>query len=164
MDITLTINDIIYHLELDDPREKLLYLLRERLQLTGTKDGCASGHCGTCVVLINGKPIRACLQKAQKLEGAEILTIEGISPQKLGDELHPIQQAMVDTTGVQCGFCTPGIIMKLYGLFEENLKASNEEIVDALEGHLCRCTGYTPIFEAAIRAQEFMASEVERLL
>lgn len=145
------------------PDEKLLFILRERLHLTGTKNGCSQGHCRACTVAMKEKEgwkaVRSCLIKTNKLDEAEILTIEGISPNKPGDDLHPIQKAFIDKTAVQCGFCTPGMIMELFVLFENNPSASEKEIIDALEGHLCRCTGYKPVLDAALQAQKYTELE-----
>ncbi|MHA2296539.1 MAG: (2Fe-2S)-binding protein [Candidatus Hodarchaeales archaeon] len=152
-EITIIVNGRKHILEVD-PEEKLLFFLRERLQLTGTKCGCNQGHCSTCTVVINGKAVKACLIKTAKLDGKEILTIEGISPNSPDEDLHPIQKAFIETTAVQCGFCTPGLIMELYALFSHNPSAMVEDIKKALKGHLCRCTGYKPILDAALLAKK----------
>ncbi len=106
MEISLTINSRKHTLEVD-PKDSLLFILREQLELTGTKNGCSQGHCGACTVVMDGKAIKSCLIKPKKLEGANIVTIEGISPRSPNDELHPIQKAFVEATAVQCGYCTP---------------------------------------------------------
>ncbi|NHJ01139.1 MAG: (2Fe-2S)-binding protein [Candidatus Heimdallarchaeota archaeon] len=139
-----------------NPNDSLLYILRDRLHLTGTKNGCSAGHCGACVVIMNEEAVKSCLQKAKRLNNAEIITIEGLTPKEPSGELHPIQQAFIDATAIQCGFCTPGYIMELYGLFLRNPEASLDEIKVALEGHLCRCTGFKPILEAAVLAQQYL--------
>ncbi len=160
MEISIIINTRKYRIEVD-PDETLLRILRERFQLTGTKNGCNSGHCGSCTVVMNGKAVKACLQRAKKIDGADITTIEGISPRTLGGNLHIIQQAFIDTTAVQCGFCTPGYIMELYALFKSNLEATEAEIKEALDNrHLCRCTGYKPILDAALLAQKRLKLEL----
>ncbi|MHA1968383.1 MAG: (2Fe-2S)-binding protein [Candidatus Hodarchaeales archaeon] len=162
METTLTVNGRKYSFDCD-PDETLLQILRERLQFTGTKNGCKSGHCGACTVVMNGEAVKACLQKSKKFNGADITTIEGISPQTLDGKLHPIQQAFIDTTAVQCGFCTPGYIMELYALYTSNLDASEDEIRLALDNkHLCRCTGYKPILDAALLAQSRLKHESSR--
>lgn len=150
MELKITINnqDYIFSVE---PTDSLLVILRERLSLTGTKNGCNEGHCGACTVVVNGKAVRSCLIKARKLEKANVVTIEGISSDFT---LHAIQEAFIETSAVQCGFCTPGYIMELYALLETNPNADKEVISKALEKHLCRCTGYEPIIEAALLAQE----------
>lgn len=155
MEIHLTVNGQKHILEVD-PKESLLKILREQLGLTGTKNGCSQGHCGACTVILNGDAVKSCLIRSNKLNGAEIVTIEGISPKFPGDKLHPIQQAFIETAAVQCGFCTPGFIMELYGLYEKSPNVSEEDIKSKLQGHLCRCTGYEPIIDAALLAKEFL--------
>ena len=136
--------------------ERLLDLIRDDLQLTGTKEGCGEGECGACTVLIDGKAIASCLVLAPQVDGKEILTVEGLAP---GEELHPIQRAFVEKGAVQCGFCTPGFIMSTYALLSTNPDPSDEEIMAALEGNLCRCTGYAKILDAVRYAAELMRQE-----
>ena len=144
MKIQGTING--QHVERDiDPDLRLLDFLREGLHLTGTKEGCGEGECGACTVLMDGKAVNSCLVLAPQADGAEIITIEGLAD---GHTLHPIQQAYVETGGVQCGFCTPGFIMATYALLKDISDPSEEEILAGLEGNLCRCTGYSKIIEA----------------
>lgn len=150
--ITFTINGTERTVEVD-PALRLIDVIREDLGLTGTKRGCDNYTCGSCVVVVDGKAVKSCTYPLKRLEGAEVLTVEGLAR---GRELHPIQQALIDAGAVQCGFCTPGIIMELYALFEENLDAGEEQIRDALDKHLCRCTGYEAIWEGALLAQERM--------
>ena len=136
------------------PGRRLLDLLREDLGLIGVKEGCGEGECGACTVLVDGKPRLSCLTAAVQVEGKEILTIEGL---RENGELHPIQRAFVEAAGVQCGFCTPGFIMSTYALLKDNPDPSDEEIMTALEGNLCRCTGYVKQVEAielAVRRME----------
>lgn len=132
--------------ELDvQPHERLIDILRYRLGLTGTKEGCSTGDCGACSVIMNGRVVPSCLVLAVSADGCEITTIEGLSD---GGKLHPIQEAFIECGAVQCGFCTPGMIMAAKALLDENPNPSLEEIKRALSGNLCRCTGYAKIFEA----------------
>jgi carbon-monoxide dehydrogenase small subunit len=150
--ISLKVNGRDYRVHVDD-NTMLLDVLREKLNLTGTKNGCGQGACGTCTVVMDGEAVRSCIVKAIKADGKEILTIEGLAD---GVTLHPIQEAFVRAGAVQCGFCTPGYIMTLYALFKKNPDASDEEIKKILEKHLCRCTGYETIWEGAKLAQKMM--------
>lgn len=133
--------------------EKLIYILREKLNLTGTKRGCDDAACGACVVVVDGEATRSCVYPAKKLEGKDVLTIEGMAD---GSNLHPIQRALIDAGAVQCGYCMPGIVMELHALFTKNSDASDEEIKDALTKHLCRCTGYEAIYEGALLARKYL--------
>jgi len=144
MKIRLTVNGREETCEVD-ARTRLLDLLRDTLHLTGTKEGCGEGECGACTVILNGEPVNSCLVLAAQADDAEVLTVEGLAR---GGELHPIQQAYVEAGGTQCGFCTPGFIMATYALLREVPDPSDEEIRAALEGNLCRCTGYTKIIDA----------------
>jgi carbon-monoxide dehydrogenase small subunit len=131
---------------LQSPASRLLLdLLRDEIGMTGTKEGCGTGDCGACTVLLNGKPVNSCLIFAGELDGAEIVTIEGL---KIGPELHPVQQAFVQDGGAQCGYCTPGMLMMTKALLDENVNPTEEEIRFALSGNLCRCTGYAKIVQA----------------
>lgn len=136
------------------PGRRLLDLLRQDLGLTGTKEGCGEGECGACTVLVDGKPRLSCLTAAIQVEGKEILTIEGLAKD---GKLHPLQKALVETAGVQCGFCTPGFIMATYALLLENPRPTREEVRAWLSGNLCRCTGYEQIVEAVLKAAEELA-------
>ena len=137
------------HTVLADSRDTLLELLRERLGLTGTKEGCGNGNCGTCTVLVDGAPVNACLVLAQEAPGRDILTIEGVSE---SGKLHPIQQALVEHGGTQCGFCTPGIVLAAKALLDENPSPTPHAIRHAIAGNICRCTGYDKIVEAIAAA------------
>lgn len=123
----------------------MLRVLREELALTGTKEGCGAGECGACTVIVDGKPINACLVLAPELDGMHITTVEGLAKD---GQLTNVQQAFVDLAALQCGFCTPGFIMSATALLQENPSPSRDEIVDAISGNLCRCTGYARIIEA----------------
>jgi len=142
--IQITVNEEEHDL-LVQPNRTLLDLIRYNLGLTGTKQGCDEGDCGACTVIINGKVVASCLVLAVEVDGAAITTIEGMHS---GDELHPIQQAFVDSGAVQCGFCTPGMILTTKALLDEIPDPSEDEIKHYLEGNLCRCTGYTKILDA----------------
>ena len=127
----------------------LLTMLREVLVLTGTKNGCAAGECGACTVLLNGEPVNSCMVLAAEADGAEIVTVEGLARD---NKLDKIQQAFVDLTGVQCGFCTPGMLISARALLDRDPHPSEDAIKDALRGNLCRCTGYTRIVQAVGQA------------
>ena len=131
----------------------LLDLLRDEIGLTGTKEGCGTGDCGACTVILNGKPVNSCLVLSGELEGAEIITIEGL---KIGPELHAIQKAFIQDGGAQCGYCTPGMLMMSKALLDENPDPSEEDIRFALSGNLCRCTGYAKIIQAVQNAAAMM--------
>jgi carbon-monoxide dehydrogenase small subunit len=146
--ITLTVNGIPQ--EADVPSNMtLLGLLRERLGLTGTKDGCSAGECGACTVLLNSEPVNACMVLAVEVDGAEVVTIEGLIQD---GQLDPLQTTMIELGATQCGFCTPGILISARALLNRNATPSEEEIRDALRGNLCRCTGYLRIVEAVQKA------------
>ena len=129
-----------------DPRLTLVYLLRETLGLTGTHVGCTTGNCGACTVLLDGKTVKSCSIFAADVNGSEIVTIEGLSTGVR--ELHPVQQAFVDHQGLQCGFCTPGMVLSALALLEENPRPTEDDIRHAISGNLCRCTGYQFIVES----------------
>ena len=137
-----------------EPWRTLAEVLRNELRLTGVKVACDTGSCGTCTVLMDGKAVKSCIMLALQARGKEITTIEGLATEQ---GLHPLQQAFIDHFAVQCGFCTPGMILKAKALLEENPRASEEEIRAGLSGNLCRCTGYVKIVEAIMAVQEKMA-------
>jgi carbon-monoxide dehydrogenase small subunit len=135
--------------------ESLLYVLRERLGLPGSKNACEQGECGSCSVYLDGALVCSCLVLAGQAEGSEVITVEGIAE---GDELHPVQEAFVETGGVQCGFCTPGFIVATHDLLQRKPKPTDAEIREALAGNLCRCTGYEKILDAVRLAAERMGT------
>ena len=160
LSISLTVNGARRDIELNDPRVTLLDLLREHLQLTGTKKGCDRGQCGACTVLVDGRRINSCLALAVSCDGAEILTIEGVAR---GDKLHPVQAAFIAHDGFQCGFCTPGQILSAIGLIEEGQAGDDpERIREGMSGNLCRCGAYSGITEAVLDAQKSLAETNRR--
>ena len=150
LDINLTINDEVYSFTIER-KWTLLYVLREVLDLTGTKAGCRTGDCGSCMVLIDDKAVESCIYLAKNAEGKRITTIEGLAH---GTELHPIQEAFIEAGAVQCGFCTPGMIISTKALLDKNPDPSKNEITTALERNLCRCTGYIKIIDAVNMAAQ----------
>jgi carbon-monoxide dehydrogenase small subunit len=150
--VNLTVNSISYELGVK-PWETLVDVLRDRLGLTGTKEGCGLGECGACTVIMDGKAVNSCLVLAAEADGKRITTIEGLADD---DELHPIQQAFIEHGGLQCGFCTPGMIMSTKALLDENPNPSEEEIRRGIAGNFCRCTGYTRIIESITAAAKDM--------
>jgi len=151
LSLRLTVNGEHREMTLHDPRVTLLDLLRERLQLTGTKKGCDRGQCGACTVLVDGKRINSCLTLAASHDGADILTIEGVAQ---GEHLHPVQAAFITHDGLQCGFCTPGQIMSAVGLIQEGQAGDDPERVrEGMSGNLCRCGAYAGIVDAVLEAQ-----------
>ncbi len=132
-----------------DEEETLLEVLRNRLMLTGTKKGCGEGQCGHCTVILNGKAVNSCLTLALEAEGGAVLTIEGLAEE---GRLHPIQKAYVETGAIQCGYCTPGMIMAIYALLQENPHPHDEQIREGIKGVMCRCTGYYKVMEAVKQA------------
>ena len=135
------------------PWRTLLEMIREDMKLTGTKEGCGHGECGSCTVIMGGKTVNSCLVPAVEAEGQEILTIEGLSE---GDKLHPVQQAFVEHAGMQCGFCTPGMIISAKALLDKHSDPSEETIREAMAGNFCRCTGYTKTIESIGAAAKAM--------
>lgn len=142
--VTFSVNGVAHHLEVG-PGETLLRTLRDRLHLNGTKEGCVEGECGACTVLVDGNPVDSCILLTAALEGRRVRTVEGLSTD---DALSPLQQTFVDHGAVQCGFCTPGFLMTLTALLEENSAPSPSEVREALAGNICRCTGYRQIIDA----------------
>jgi carbon-monoxide dehydrogenase small subunit len=148
--ITLNVNNETYDM-VAYPNRTLLEVLRDDLHLTGTKESCGQGVCGSCTVLVNGAPVRSCLTLAVAVQGKEITTIEGLS---VGEKLHPVQEAFVNHHAIQCGFCSPGMILTAYALLAENPNPTEKEIRRAISGNVCRCTGYAKIVEAVMSLAE----------
>jgi len=152
--VALTVNGEEYDLALE-PQVTLLEALRDHLGLTGTKEGCGTGECGSCTVLMDDKPILSCLTLAADCRGSQIVTIEGLAQ---GGKLTAVQEAFLEKGAVQCGFCTPGMVLSVTALLDENPQPSEEDLKKALEGNLCRCTGYNKIVEAVHQAVETISS------
>ena len=150
--IKVTVNNRVHEVEVE-PRLLLVGLLREELGLTGTKIGCDTSQCGACVVRMNGATVKSCTCLAVQADGAEITTIEGLGQ---NGDLHPVQEAFWNNHGLQCGFCTAGMIMTVTELLDRNPKPSAQEVRDGLQGNICRCTGYHNIVKAALAAAEAM--------
>ena len=152
--ITVTVNGSQEYLDVPS-NLTLLQMLRDRLALTGTKNGCEAGECGACTVLVDGEPVNSCMMLAVEVDGREVTTVEGLA-RLYGDEdqLSPLQDAFVEHNAVQCGFCTPGVLISAHALLERNPDPTEEEIREALVGNLCRCTGYLRIIEAVQAAAE----------
>ncbi len=152
--VSLTINGVAYE-ALAQPRMTLADFLRGELGLTGTHVGCEHGACGVCTILMNGKSVRSCLMLAVQAEGAELMTVEGLGRE---GELHPIQEAFMEAHGLQCGFCTPGFLLTVYELLQDNPQPNDDEIREALGGQICRCTGYQSIFKSIHLAADKLAT------
>jgi carbon-monoxide dehydrogenase small subunit len=153
--IHVTLNGQSHELSVQ-PWKTLLQLIRDDLKLTGTKEGCGHGECGSCTVLMEGKTVNSCLVPAVEADNKEIITIEGL---RAGETLHPIQEAFISHSGMQCGFCTPGMIMSAKALLDSNPNPSEEEIREGIAGNFCRCTGYTKIIESISAAAKAMKGE-----
>ena len=148
--IELKVNGETYGLAVE-PWRTLQAVLRDNLGLTGAKDACSTGDCGACTVIMDGKPVVSCLVLAVEAQGKEILTIEGLAQK---GQLHPLQEAFIELGAIQCGYCTPGMILSAKALLDENPKPSEAEVKNAISGNLCRCTGYTKIIEAILAASQ----------
>ncbi len=142
--ISFTLNGEPTEIEIE-PHLTLLQVLRDQMELIGTKEGCGMGECGACTVLLDGKTVNSCIFPAMEVEGKSVITIEGLTPQ---EKLHPIQKAFIEYGAIQCGFCTPGMVLSAKALLDENPKPTEEEIRHGIAGNLCRCTGYLQIVEA----------------
>jgi carbon-monoxide dehydrogenase small subunit len=158
-DIALHVNSELHHLTVD-ASHSLLQVLRDQLNLMGVKEGCGAGDCGACTVLIDGRAVNSCLYLAIRAEGHEIVTIEGLARDS---RLHPVQQAFIEAGAIQCGFCTPGMVLSAVALLSENARPTEHEIRRAIAGNLCRCTGYTKIVEAITLAASRMDAPLEVL-
>ena len=158
-EITLNINGTPKRI-IVDPKKTLLKVIREDLHLTGTKEGCSAGHCGTCAVLVDGEVTMSCRYPVEKAKDKKIVTIEGIGTL---ENPHPIQLAFAANGAIQCGFCTPGMIIRTKALLDKNPKPSRDEIAKAIQPHLCRCTGYIKVFEAIENAGAFLRKEIPSL-
>ena len=156
MRVTATINGEIMHADDVWEGESLLYVLRERLGLPGSKNACEQGECGSCTVYLDGVPVCACLVAAGQMQGRNVVTVEGLAS---GGELHPVQEAFVQAGAVQCGFCTPGLIVAAHDLLARVPQPTDLEIREALAGNLCRCTGYEKILDAVRLAASRMARD-----
>ena len=150
MKISLDINDIVYDVDVE-PQWTLLYVLRERLGLTGTKQACANGECGNCTLLMDGKPVLSCLTLAVESEGKKITTIEGLAKE---GKLHPIQEAFLEHHAIACGHCTPAMVLCAYALLNSNHSPTEDDVRKAISGVLCRCTGYVKIVKAIMAGAE----------
>ncbi len=148
--VTFTVNGVKRTVEIEG-WEKLIDVLRDKLDLTGTKRGCDDASCGACVVVIDGEAKKSCVYPAKKVAGKKVVTIEGLAK---GKKLHPIQKALIEAGAIQCGYCTPGIVMRLFALFKAKPKATDKELIEALSNQLCRCTGYEAILEGAKLARK----------
>ncbi len=144
LQVTLTVNRKEYELDVN-PDERLLDTLRERLRLTGVKEGCSVGECGACTVILDGKAVHSCMVLTAQVDGSEVLTVEGL---EVDGELDPLQKSFIEKQAVQCGFCIPGMLMSARALLNKNPTPNRDEIKTAIEGNLCRCTGYEQIIEA----------------
>jgi carbon-monoxide dehydrogenase small subunit len=148
--ISLTVNGQPYEVAVE-PRWTLLEMVREELQLTGSKEGCGTGDCGACSMIVDGRLVTPCLMLAVQADGRQVVTVEGLG---MNGDLHPVQQAFIDAGGVQCGFCTPGMIMAAKSLLDQNPSPTLEQVREGLAGNLCRCTGYAKIYEAVMLAAQ----------
>ncbi len=157
VEITFQLNGKSVSLQIN-PWESALAVLRDRLKLTGTKEGCGIGECGACTILVDGLAVDSCLMLAAQLDGRNVETIEGLGT---GEALHPIQEKFLEHGAVQCGFCTPGMVMSAKSLLEGNPEPEREDIIEALSGNLCRCTGYVQIVDAVENAAEHMRQSPE---
>ncbi len=155
--VEFNVNGQVYEMEVE-PWRTLLEVIRDQLELTGTKESCSDGNCGACAVLMDNKAVNSCLVLAVEAQGKDIVTIEGLAKD---GQLHPIQEAFIEHGAIQCGFCTPGMVLATKALLDENPNPTDEDIKKAIAGHLCRCTGYFQIVEAIKAAAEKLAVETK---
>jgi aerobic-type carbon monoxide dehydrogenase small subunit (CoxS/CutS family) len=148
IEVTMKVNGIEYRRNIK-PMMRLIDFLRDEIKLKGTKEGCGEGECGACTVILDGKTVNSCLLLAATLDGSEIITIEGVS----NDGIHPIQEAFMEVGAVQCGYCTPGMVLSAKAILDNKIDATKEEIRESISGNLCRCTGYEKIVQGIILAQ-----------
>ena len=162
--LRLTVNEQVHELAVQ-PNRTLADLLRKEIGLTGTKHGCGEGDCGACVVLLDGLPVNSCLVLALECEGREVVTIEGVAPDSIvgRNRLHPVQDAFVEAGAVQCGYCTPGMILTALDLLKRNPRPTEHEVRHAISGNLCRCTGYQKIVEAILLAADWINAAGEEV-
>jgi len=156
--ISLKVNGESHTLEVD-AKDLLLQVLREKLNLTGTKEGCGTGECGACTVLVEGEPVNSCLYLAVRADGKSIVTIEGLAA---NGKLHPLQQAFIDQAAVQCGFCAPGMLLSAKALLDRNPRPTERQIREGIAGNICRCTGYVKIVKAIRQAAAVMAEQEQQ--
>lgn len=149
-ELKIKVNGDLYHLFVE-PRRTLLEVIRDEIGLIGTKSGCEMGECGACTVLLNGQAVNSCLVLALEADGGKVVTIEGLAK---GDKLHPLQEAFIEHGAIQCGYCTPGMVMSAKALLDAKPKAKTAEIKEGLKGNMCRCTGYVKIIEAVETARD----------
>ena len=152
--VRITVNEVLHEASVE-PRTTLVDFLRGELELTGTHVGCEHGVCGACTILMDGVSVRSCLTLAVQADGAELMTVEGLSP---NGQLHPVQQAFLEAHGLQCGFCTPGFLLSVVELLRDSPDPSDDEIREALGGQICRCTGYQAIYESVRLAAQKLRS------
>lgn len=155
--LTFTLNGEVAEV-LAEPSDMLVDILREKMYLTGTKKGCGKGECGACTVIMNGEAVNSCMIPAMKAMGAVVETIEGIGKKGM---LHPLQETFIDEGAIQCGYCTPGVIMSAKALLDKNLNSTSDEVKEAIAGNICRCTGYVKIVKAILSAGEKIKGKEE---
>jgi len=156
--ISLKVNGESHTVEVD-AKDLLLQVLREKLNLTGTKEGCGTGECGACTVLVEGEPVNSCLYLAVRADGKSVVTIEGLAA---NGKLHPLQQAFIDNAAVQCGFCAPGMLLSAKALLDRNPRPTERQIREGIAGNICRCTGYVKIVKAIRQAAAVMAEQEQQ--